>query len=51
MEGKSNKRDILIEGTILGLGKNPETGKLPGIYKDDPGKTPSNSGEVPSPHS
>ena len=36
MKEESNERDILIEGVIMGLGRNLVLGKLPGIYKDDP---------------
>lgn len=33
--GESNKRDILIEGAIMGLGRNLIVGKFPGMCKDD----------------
>lgn len=36
MERESNKRDILMEGVIVGLGRNLVLGKLPRIHKDDP---------------
>ena len=35
-EKESNERDILIEGAIMGLGRNLVPGKLPGIHKEDP---------------
>ena len=34
MENK--ERDILIEGAIMGLGRNLTLEKFPGIHKDDP---------------
>ena len=34
--GENNKRDILIEGAIMELGRNLMPGKLPGTHKDDP---------------
>ena len=33
---ESNEREILIEGTIMGLETNLVVGKFPGIHKDDP---------------
>ena len=33
---ENNERDILIEGAIMGLGRNLVLGKLPGTHKDDP---------------
>ena len=46
-EGWSERtmKDILIEGAIIGLGRNIVLGKFLGIHKDDPSKTPSSSGE------
>ena len=35
-EGKSNEREILREGAIIGLGRNLVLGKFSGIHKDDP---------------
>lgn len=35
MEKEDNERDILIEGEIIGLGRNLVPGNLPGIHKDD----------------
>ena len=35
MERESNERDILIEGAIMGLGRNLVLGKFPGIHKDE----------------
>ena len=37
MERESNERDILIEGAIVGLGRNLALEKFSGIHKDDPG--------------
>ena len=34
-ERKRKERDILIEGTILGLARNLALGKFPGIHKDN----------------
>ena len=31
----SNEKDILIEGAIMGLGRNLVLGKFSGIHKDD----------------
>lgn len=31
MKGESNESDILIEGSIMGLGRNLMLGKFPGI--------------------
>ena len=45
MERESNERDTLIEGAIMQLERNLVLGKLPGIHKDAPAKTPSNSRE------
>ena len=42
-ERKNKERDILIEGTIMKLGRNLE---FSGIHKYDPARTLSNSGEV-----
>ena len=39
------KRDILTEGVIKGLARNMTLGKFPGIHKDEPSKTLSNSEE------
>ena len=36
MERESNERDILIEGAIMGLGRNLVLGKFPGIHKEVP---------------
>lgn len=36
MECERNKRDILIEETIMGLERNLVPGKLPRTRKDDP---------------
>ena len=36
MEWESNESDILIEGAIIGLGRNLVLGKFPGNHKDDP---------------
>ena len=33
---ESKKRDILIEGAIMGLARNPDLEKFLGIHKDDP---------------
>ena len=33
---KTKERDILIEGAIMGLGRNLVPGKFTGIYKNDP---------------
>ena len=33
---ESNERDILIEGAIMGLGRNLVLGKFSGIHKDEP---------------
>ena len=44
-ERENNERDILMKGSNLKFGRNLVPGKLPGIHKDDPAKTPSNSGE------
>ena len=35
-ERESNERDILIEGAIVGLGRNQVLGKFPEIYKNEP---------------
>ena len=35
-EMESKERDILIEGTIIGLARNLALEKFPGIHKDDP---------------
>ena len=35
-ERGSNERDILIEGAIIGLGRNQVLGKFPEIHKNDP---------------
>lgn len=32
---ESNERDVLIEGTIMGSGRNFVLGKFSGIHKDD----------------
>ena len=34
-ERESNGRDILIEDAIMGLRRNLELAKFPGIYKND----------------
>lgn len=36
MERESNERDILIEGAIMGLGKNLALEKFSVIHKNDP---------------
>ena len=33
---ESKERDILIEGAVMGLARNPALEKFPGIHKDDP---------------
>ena len=33
---ENKERDILIEGTIIGLARNLALEKFPGIQKDDP---------------
>ena len=33
---RASKRDILIKGSIMGLGRNPMLWTYSGIYKDDP---------------
>lgn len=33
MKRESNKRDLFIEGAIMGLGRNSLPGKLPGTHK------------------
>lgn len=35
-ETESKERGILIEGAIMGLGRNLALGKLQGIHKNDP---------------
>ena len=40
-----NEKDILIEGAIVGLGRNQGLGKFPGSTRITPAKTLSNSGE------
>ena len=35
-DGGDNERDNLIEGAIMGLGRNLVLGEFPGIHKDDP---------------
>ena len=35
-ERENKERDVLIEGDIVGLGRNLVLGKFPGIHKDDP---------------
>lgn len=45
MEGEKNERYGLIWGSTLGFGRNLLMEKVPGIYKDDPAKKPSNGGE------
>ena len=42
---ESKKRDIMIEGAIIGLARNLALEKLSGIHKNDPAKTLSNRGE------
>ena len=44
-ETESKERDILIEGVIMGLGRNLALEKFPGIHGMTPVKTLSNSGE------
>lgn len=36
IEGESNRRDVLIEGAISGLGRSLEPGKPPETHKNDP---------------
>ena len=36
MERENKERGILIEGAILGFGRNLISGNLPGIHKDNP---------------
>lgn len=35
-ERESNERDLLIEGTIMGLGRNLVLKEIRGIHKNDP---------------
>ena len=35
MEWERNEKDLLVEGLIMGLGRNLVLGKFPGIHKDD----------------
>lgn len=35
-EREGNKRDILMEGHFMGLGRNLVSAKLSGIHKDEP---------------
>ena len=36
MEWKHSKRDILIEGVIMGIGRNLMLGRFLGVHTDDP---------------